>query len=192
MFTNIKKYQGHKMPIVDLATSIAQAIQNQEGYGTPNAITINANNNPGALRSWPGYPTVNGMAQFPSYGIGYQALVTDVTTNINKPGFTLTDFITRYEGGTANVDNNNIPAYIANVSSQTGIPANVPLSSLVDSQGLIDATNINNPLNPPAGGGTPSGSITDSILASTGIDFSDPTNIVIAVIGFGLLAFFKS
>ncbi len=112
-----------------LAQSIAQAIQAQEGYGTPNAVTINANNNPLALRSWPGYPTVNGFAQFPDYQTGFNAGVTDVQTNIDS-GLSLSSFITKYEGGPANVDNNNIAVYIANVASRTGLDPNVPMGAI--------------------------------------------------------------
>jgi hypothetical protein len=165
----IIRYIGKKMPIVDLANSIALAIQHQEGYGTPGAVTINANNNPGALRAWPGYPTVNGMAQFPDYTTGFNALLTNTTTNINKPNFTLADYITRYEGGAANVDNNNIAAYIASVSSQTGLPIDVPLSSLVDSSGIIAAAS---PIIDP----TQAGSIDLTTLA------------IMAVIGIGIIA----
>jgi hypothetical protein len=180
----IIKYVGHKMPIMDLANSISLAIQTQEGYGTPGAVTINANNNPGALRSWPGYPTVNGMAQFPNYQTGFQALLTNTTTNINKPNFTLADYITRYEGGAANVDNNNIPAYIASVSSQTGLPTNVPLSSLVDSVGIVAAASPS-PLPSDTSGSNQAGMIDLSTI--------DPTTLVIsAAIGFGLLLLFSS
>src|SRR5580692_3313221 len=71
-----------------LAQSIALAIQQQEGYGTPNAVTLNANNNPGGLIQWPGYPTVNGFAQFPTYAIGLQATAQNVQSKIDA-GMTL-------------------------------------------------------------------------------------------------------
>jgi hypothetical protein len=172
----IIKYHGKKMPIVDLATSISLAIQKQEGYGTAGAVTINANNNPGALRAWPGYPTVNGMAQFPDYQTGFDALVTNTTTNINKPNFTLADYITRYEGGAANVDKNNIPAYISSVSSQTGLPTDIPLSSLVDSAGVVAAAT---PID------TSGSSSQAGMIDLSGID---PTTLVItALVGIGLL-----
>lgn len=181
----IIRYVGHKMPIFDLANSISLAIQKQEGYGTPGAVTINANNNPGALRAWPGFPTVNGMAQFPSYDVGFAALVTNTTTNINKPNFTLTDYITRYEGGAANVDKNNIPAYIASVSSQTGLPTDVPLSSLVDSAGIVAAAS---PL-PLDNNSDPGNSQAGMIDLST-IDLT--TVGIAALVGVGLLLLFQS
>lgn len=136
----IVKYKGKKMPIIDLATSIAHGIELQEGYGTARAVTITANNNPGAIRNWPGYPTVGGYAKFPDYETGFNAIVTNTITNINKPNFSLADYITRYEGGTANVDKNNIPAYIASVAQSTNLPTDVPLSQLVDRGGIVDAS----------------------------------------------------
>ncbi len=111
-----------------LAQSIAQAIQAQEGYGTPNAVTINANNNPLALRSWPGYPTVNGFAQFPDYATGFAKGVTDVQTNIDA-GLSLSQFISKYEGGPSNPDNNNITSYTSFVASRTGLDPNVPMGA---------------------------------------------------------------
>ncbi len=110
-----------------LAQAIASAIQAQEGYGTPRAVTITRNNNPGALRTWPGYPSSNNFAVFPDYATGFAATVTDVQTNIDM-GLSLAQFITKYEGGTANVDNNNIPVYIANVATRVGIDPNVPMN----------------------------------------------------------------
>jgi hypothetical protein len=108
-----------------LAQSIAQAIQQQEGYGTPGAVTINANNNPGALRTWPGMPSRNGFAVFPDYQTGFNALVTDVQTNINA-GLSLSQFINKYAPAG---DSNNPNSYIAFVSSQTGLDPNIPMNA---------------------------------------------------------------
>lgn len=116
-----------------LAQSIAQAIQQQEGYGTPNAVTINANNNPGALRTWPGMPTRNGFAVFPDYQTGFNALTTDVQTNINA-GLSLSQFISKYAPA---ADSNDPNSYTSFVSRQVGIDPNQPMSaaaSIADGQ----------------------------------------------------------
>ena len=125
-----------------LAQSIALAIQKQEGYGTPGATTINANNNPGALIAWPGYPTVNGFAQFPDYQTGFNAAVQNVQGKINQ-GMTLSQLTNAWAPAGASNDPtgiNNPNAYATFVSSQTGLPTNIPLNSVTG--GSADGTGL--------------------------------------------------
>ena len=152
-----------------LAQSIAQAIQAQEGYGTPNAVTINANNNPGAIRSWPGMPTSNGFAVFPNYQTGFNALTTDVQTNIDA-GLTLSQFINKYAPA---ADSNTPSSYIAFVSSQTGLDPNQPMSAAVSTPtAAVDPNAILSDL----------GISTDSLQAGS-IDWT-----TLGIVGLGLFA----
>lgn len=115
-----------------LATAIATAIQQQEGYGTPQAVTLNANNNPGGLISAPGYPTVNGFAQFPTYEEGFAATVALVQSKIDS-GMTLSQLTSAWAPANAPNDPtgvNNPSAYASFLSTQTGLPLNTPLNAL--------------------------------------------------------------
>jgi hypothetical protein len=115
-----------------LASAIATAIQQQEGYGTAAAVTLNANNNPGGLISAPGYPTVNGFAQFPDYASGFAATVALVQSKIDS-GMTLSQLTSAWAPAGAPNDPtgiNNPSAYASFLSSQTGLPLNTPLNSL--------------------------------------------------------------
>jgi hypothetical protein len=115
-----------------LASAIATAIQKQEGYGQPAAVTLNANNNPGGLISWPGYPTVNGFAQFPDYETGFAAVVSNVQSKIDQ-GMTLNQLTQAWAPSGASNDPtgiNNPSAYASFVSTQTGLPLDTPLNSL--------------------------------------------------------------
>lgn len=114
--------------------SIAQAIQTQEGY-YPGSLAYR-NNNPGNLvyAGQPGAtPGAGGFAAFSSYSAGYSALENQINldftrgTDVNgKPINTVADLISSW----APPSENNTAAYIASVSSQTGIPADASLSSL--------------------------------------------------------------
>jgi hypothetical protein len=115
-----------------IASAIASAIQLQEGYGTPNAVTLNANNNPGGLIAWPGYPTVNGFAQFPDYATGFAAVVSNVQNFIDE-GLNLSQLTEKWAPSGAPNDPGGInqpSAYASFVSAQTGLPLDTPLNSL--------------------------------------------------------------
>lgn len=78
------------MYYLEFSTRLADAIALQEGYlvergdklvtnpTTPPCVTAK---NPGALR-WPGLPTLNGLAVFPSVTSGWVALGQQIRTNI--------------------------------------------------------------------------------------------------------------
>jgi len=171
-----------------LATAIATAIQQQEGYGTPQAVTLNANNNPGGLISAPGVPTVNGFAQFPSYEAGFEATVALVQSKIDA-GMTLSQLTSVWAPAGAPNDPtgvNNPSAYASFLSQQTGLPLNTPLNSL---ETTTPATTLDI-------------SSTDSILSDLGLTsdsgdtaastLPDPTTIVlIGLAGLLLWAIFK-
>jgi hypothetical protein len=129
------------MPSID---DLASAIIRQEGYGTPNAVTINNNNNPGALRSSPyQIGTSNGFAQFASYEDGYNALVYDLQSKVNR-GLSLRDFVYTYAPPTEN----DTSGYLNNLSSWLGIGADTKLGDWLngnnnssdsgDSSGSVD------------------------------------------------------
>jgi hypothetical protein len=102
-------------------------IQNPDG-------TVNvglANNNPGDLKccdgnNWQGLVGNNGTFDtFVDTTWGIRAMALDLTNKINKDGLdTITDIITAYAPSS---DNNNVPAYIARVVSDTGFGPNDPL-----------------------------------------------------------------
>lgn len=126
-----------------IASVIATAIQKQEGYGTANAVTLNANNNPGGLIAWPGFPTVNGFAAFPDYETGFAAVTQNVQNMIDQ-GLSLSQLTQKWAPSGASNDPTGInqpSAYASFVSSQTGLPLDTPLNSLSSAAGsTIDMT----------------------------------------------------
>jgi len=91
------------------------------------------NNNPGNLKpvgfSYPGQTGVdaNGFAIFPTPEAGRAALQGDLRAKFNRGDNTISSLITDYEGH--DFKRNNIAAYIASVSQQTGIGANQTFSA---------------------------------------------------------------
>jgi hypothetical protein len=114
---------------------LAQAIMRQEGYGTPGAVTITGANNPGALRDSPyavGYVTgASGkFAKFASYEDGYNALLYDLQSKVNR-GLSLRDFVYTY----APPSENDSTTYLNNLSGWLGISADTKLGEWLNGMG---------------------------------------------------------
>jgi hypothetical protein len=111
-----------------IVQDLAAAIARQEN-------TNPAWNNPGALRSGTGMIGVSstGIAIFPDLATGEAALERQVQLNIDR-GLTLDEFFGGkpgvYAGYAPAADSNRPYQYAANVAGWTGLPENVPLSSL--------------------------------------------------------------
>jgi hypothetical protein len=118
---------------MSLVEAIAQSIAAVESGGNPNALSYR-NNNPGNLRSWGSNPVVSGYAKFPDIQSGWNALYSQINTNIGR-GLTLNDFFAGkpgvYGGYAPSGDSNSPLAYAQRVGSDVGIPVDVPLS-LID------------------------------------------------------------
>ena len=101
--------------MTDLVSAIAQSIAAVESGGNPNSLSYR-NNNPGNLRSWGSNPIVNGYAKFPSMVDGWNALYSQIQTNINR-GLTLNEFFAGkpgvYAGYAPSGDSNTPLAYAA-------------------------------------------------------------------------------
>lgn len=174
-----------------LAQSIASAIQQQEGYGTPGAVTLNANNNPGGLISWPGYPTVNGFAAFPDYATGFAAVTANVQSKIDS-GMTLSQLTNAWAPSNATNDPNHIndpTAYASFVSTQTGLPLDVPLNSLGSS---TPGTTIDMAASPDIGSILSDLGISSDSAASIASNLPDPTTLLmVGLAGLVLWMLFK-
>lgn len=113
-----------------LVDAISQAIAQMEGYNTAGSLA-QRNNNPGNLRSWGSWPVVNGYVQFPDASTGWQALAVQVSKNVNR-GLTLQEFFGGksgvYSGYSPGTDGNHPVQYAQFVSTQVGIPVNVPIN----------------------------------------------------------------
>jgi hypothetical protein len=157
---------------MSLITDLAAAMVRQEGsssYGTAGQRY----NNPGNLMDpkhaiWPQYPTApSGEVIFPDQATGESALENDLRIKIAR-GMTLTSLITMY----APPSQNDTAAYIANVSSWTGLPTNVPLNTIGDTTApAIDP---------------------NAVLADLGLDSSLQAGSIdwgmVGIVGLGLLA----
>lgn len=114
----------------------ADAVTEREGYGKPNAITITANKNPGALRSSPFQTgTRGGFAIFPDYPTGRKALEHQLTICANgksmagyKPTDTLLQWASRWA---PDHDNNDSLAYAKFVAKRLNVPIDTEVSSLL-------------------------------------------------------------
>jgi hypothetical protein len=125
---------------MSLTDQIAKSIANVESGGNPNALSYR-NNNPGNLRSWGSNPIVNGYAKFPTMQDGWNALYSQINTNIGR-GLTLNQFFAGQRDANGNVipggypgyapsgDSNTPSAYAARVASDVGIDPNTPLNAL--------------------------------------------------------------
>ena len=115
-----------------LVQGIAQAIAGVESGGNPNALSYR-NNNPGNLRSWGSNAIVNGYAQFPTMADGWNALYSQIQTNINR-GLTLVEFFAGkpgvYAGYSPSADGNAPLIYAQTVGNAAGIDINTPLNLL--------------------------------------------------------------
>lgn len=116
-------------------TSLANAIQTQEGY-YPGSVAY-VNNNPGNL-VYAGQagatPGPNGFAVFSSYSAGYQALLNQINldatrgTDVNgNPTTTVGQLISSWAPASAG---NDTAAYISSVTAQTGYDAGDSLLNL--------------------------------------------------------------
>ncbi len=88
-------------PLLDV---LAEAHQQHEGYGSANAKTITAGNNPGALRwtdgqaKFGGTPGPKGFTVFPSYEDGKKALIADLQAKLT--------------GGSSHIDYSHNPTFL--------------------------------------------------------------------------------
>lgn len=145
-----------------LVVGIANAIAQEESGGSATALSYR-NNNPGNLVTWGSNPVVNGFAQFPTLSAGWQALYSQVQTNINR-GLNLYQFFgggLGYAGyASAGSSASNDPnAYALFVSQKTGIDPNVPLNT-VDPATLV-ATPGGSSTAIPTGPATPCDPLSD-------------------------------
>lgn len=84
------------------------------------------NNNPGNLRSWPGAASDGGYAVFPTASDGLKAAGKNLLAYQDKYGIdTISKIVSRWSPAG---DGNNVPAYIAAMSKQTGFGADQKLN----------------------------------------------------------------
>jgi hypothetical protein len=175
--------------------ALASAIQTQEGY-YPGSVAYQ-NNNPGNL-VYAGQPGATrgagGFAAFSSYNAGYTALTNQITldatrgTDINgNPTTTVSELLSSW--APSSDPQNDTPAYITSVASQTGYDPNAPLSSL-DAPGMAAPAVVMASDSTPAAAGVDLSSLASGIdstvdLSSVGLSSSVT---VYALVGVGALA----
>lgn len=177
-----RRLRGSISPVA--VNSLAQAIQQQEGY-YPGSLAYR-NNNPGNL-VYAGQPGATlgagGFASFPSYSAGYQALENQITLDVTRgtdvngnPVTTVGQLISSW----APPSENDTATYIANVSASTGFDPNASLSSL--GAGTLDFSTVDT-----AG---VSGSLDSTVdLSSLGISTPVPVYAIAGVAVLALLLF---
>jgi hypothetical protein len=120
--------------------TVAQAIQTMEGYYAGSATF--RTNNPGALMyagqsGSTGADPATGLAIFPDYATGYQALLNQINLDASR-GLTIDQFTAKYAPAAAG---NNPGAYAMSIASATGLSPSDPLSmALSDGSAGIDPT----------------------------------------------------
>jgi len=120
----------------NLVMRISEAISEMEGLYKPNS-RASRNNNPGNLRSWKGVPVEDGYAKFPTMAAGWNALRKQVDKNVGR-GLTLYEFFggkpNVYPGFAPDSDGNRSRHYAEFVAKRVGIPADVPLYTLISKE----------------------------------------------------------
>jgi hypothetical protein len=132
----------------DLNT-VALAIQIQEGY-YPGSLAY-ANANPGNLTpaGQPGCsPGAGGFCAFPSYDLGYQALLNQITLDASR-GYTILQFTTKYLGGDPSnpgtAPGGDPVIYAQNIAAAAGVSPNDLLSTAIAS-GAVTVDSLANTL----------------------------------------------
>lgn len=113
---------------MSVITALADAVTRMEGYSP--GTRAYRNNNPGNIRGgsiYPQYPLDSGgFTIFPDPATGRAALETDMAAKVNQ-GLSLRSLVYKYAPPT---DGNDSDKYVSNVSTWTGLPADVPLNSI--------------------------------------------------------------
>lgn len=161
---------------------LAGAITRNEGACTSAGVC--RNNNPGNLRAGPGATGVDsrGIAIFPDYSTGEAALENQINLNVSR-GLSLDTFFGGSPGVYAGYDKTD-PDYASKVAGWLGIPADIPLQTLLSGSGGSSGaqTPPDSPYAPvDAGTGIPVD------LASFGLDSSNPLVLGGLALGAGLL-----
>lgn len=129
----------------DIVADLSNAIARFEGFNLPNSPAAR-NNNPGNLRAGPGMVGTDaaGYAIFPDLTTGWNALYSQVSTNISR-GLSLQTFFAGqrdaagqvipggYAGYAPSADRNNPTNYANTVAGWIGIDPAAPLSSYLGS-----------------------------------------------------------
>ena len=127
----------------DLASSLANAIAQFEGYNVAGSVA-QRNNNPGNLRSGPGQTgtDASGYAIFPDASTGFAALDNQISLNVSR-GLSLETFIGggatssggTYPGYAPSGDNNNVQNYVTFLANELQIDPSTPLNQIGASPG---------------------------------------------------------
>lgn len=124
------------MTKADLIARVSIGISEMEGWNVVGS-RCRRNNNPGNLRSWKGVPVEGGYAKFPTPAEGWDALRRQVEVNIGR-GLTLYEFFggkpNVYPGYAPDSDGNHSRQYAEFVAKRVGIPADVPLYTLISKE----------------------------------------------------------
>ncbi len=149
-----------KMALVDIANVMAQI----EGWNVAGSLA-QRNNNPVNLRfaNQPGATLgEGGFAKFSSPDAGFAAAENQISLDASR-GLSVSDFINKF----APLSENNTSGYIGMFTSMLGVSSSDKLSSLISSDGIVEASNTGSDI---------SNSLTDTI---TGID---PTSLGIGIV----------
>lgn len=173
-------------------TTIASAIQTQEGYAP--GTTSYTNNNPGNLM-YAGQPGAvqgaGGFAVFPTYDSGYQALLRQIQLDANN-GMSISSMMNSwapaYDANGSPIPGNNPTLYANNVAAALGVDPSTSVSSvfagapITDTSGTSYSTIGTDP-DPDSTDDSSTGTFT---LDSSTIDWSSIL-LVGGVVGLGLL-----
>ena len=124
------------MTKADLIARVSIGISEMEGWNVVGS-RCRRNNNPGNLRSWKGVPVEDGYAKFPTMAAGWNALRKQVDKNVGR-GLNLYEFFggktNVYPGFAPDSDGNRSRHYAEFVAKRVGIPADVPLYTLISKE----------------------------------------------------------
>ncbi len=125
----MKRSRGLGTTIADIAGAITR------NEGACSSAGVCRNNNPGNLRAGPGSIGTDsrGFAIFPDFATGESALEHQISLNVSR-GLSLDTFFGGSPGVYAGYDKTD-PNYASKVAGWLGIPADVPLQSVLSGAG---------------------------------------------------------
>lgn len=160
-------------------TTIASAIETQEGY-YPGSLAY-VNNNPGNLMAagQPGCtPTAAGFCSFTSFADGWQALLNQIQLDASR-GETISQFAAKYAPAAGG---NDPTTYAANLAASVGLSPDDPLSAAI-AAGADTGTSIYS-LGLPDVAGDLSSLSDDSVdLSSVGLGTVSPLVLILGAVG---------
>src|ERR1700678_1407098 len=168
---------GSAVVVTPQLQTLAQTIQTQEGY-YPGTLAY-TNNNPGNLiyvGQAGASPGAGGVASFPTYNAGYQALLKQIQNHPNR-GVTIDQIMAIY--APAGQGSNNPSSYANTIANNLGVSTSTPVATAISGAALPSVDSLSSDLSSDLS------DLTDSTDTAATVD---PTLLIVGGLLLGLAA----